>query len=154
MTTKSIRTTAEIAESIQRRRIRVLWAQSVLFVIWQGAFFTTRHDLNAPLRSVDHVRLSAFAVWAAAMLVLLASGGGLFRGKAVRALLDDEVTRAHRAAAFQWGYWAMVLSSLVLYILSQYVAVTPVEAVHTILTLGVIFPAMRYVILERRSERG
>jgi hypothetical protein len=153
MVEKSKPTTAELAERGQRRRTRILWAQAAFFIIWQGAFFHGRGDLTAPLRTVDHVRLSAFAVWAAALLVLLASGGGLLRGKAVRAIMEDEVTKAHRAEAFLWGYWAMAVASLVLYVLSQFATVATIEAVHIILSLGVVIPALRFVILERRSQR-
>jgi hypothetical protein len=154
MNDRTTPTPSQIAERIQKRRNRIMWAQGIFFVLWQGAFFTNRMDLKGPLRAVDQVKLSAFVVWAAAMLVLLATGGGLLRGKAVRDILDDEVTRAHRLAAFAWGYWAMAGSSLALYLLSQYVKVTPIEAVHIILSLGVVAPLLRFVILERRSERN
>lgn len=146
-------TPAQIAERLQRRRVRVMWAQAVVFMIMQASYYTNMPSFDAPLRTVDQVKLSAFAVWAVALMVLLGVSGGLFRSKAVRELMDDELTRAHRRSALVAGYYAAMLAALILYVVSQYVRMSPPEAIHVIVTVGVIVPMARFVMLERRADR-
>ncbi|MBX3479142.1 MAG: hypothetical protein KF842_01990 [Caulobacter sp.] len=145
---------AEIAEKLQARRVRIMRVQAVLFVAWQAAFINNLRGLHSPLRTVDHLQLSGFAVWAAALMMLLATGGGWWRSRAVREILDDEVTRAHRASALAWGYWTLALSALGLYLAAQLVTIPAFESAHGLLTLGVLVPTLRFVFLERRSERN
>ncbi|MBI1407070.1 MAG: hypothetical protein GC145_13210 [Caulobacter sp.] len=153
MDDKSDRSPANIAERLQARRNRVLRVQAVLFLAWQGVFLSNLRGLHEPLRTVDHLQLSGFALWAAALLMLLATGGGWWRSRAVREILDDEVTRAHRASAFVWGYWALAVAALGLYLAAQIVAIPAFETLHGLLTLGVIVPTLRFVFLDRHSER-
>ncbi len=153
--TKPTRSPAEIAERMQRRRTRIIWAQALFFMVMQGSYYTTKMpSFDAPLRPVDQIRLSAFAVWAAALIILLSVSGGMFRGKAVRALMDDELARAHRASALVWGYYAAMTFAIILYMVSQYVRMSPPEAIHLIVSAGVFVPMVRFVILERRAERA
>ncbi|MDQ0462722.1 hypothetical protein QO010_000470 [Caulobacter ginsengisoli] len=147
-------TPGQIAERLQRRRIRIIWAQAILFLIMQTTYYTNMPSFDAPLRLVDQVKLSAFAVWAVALMVLLAVSGGVFRSKAVRALMDDELTRAHRASALALGYYAAMLAAIVLYVVSQYVRMSAPEAIHLIVSAGVLAPMLRFVFLERRAERS
>ena len=144
----------ERAERMQRRRTRILWAQGFLFLIWQFSFWTTRHELSAPFRAVDQLRLGAFFFWAAALLMLLSTGGGLLRERnsQVRAMANDEVTRAHRRSAFTWGYWVLILSCMSLYGISLFRPLGLVDVLHGLLSIGVIVPIMRFVWLERRAE--
>ena len=144
---------AQIAERLQRRRVRVMWAQAVVFMIMQASYYSSMPSFDAPLRTVDQVKLSAFAVWAVALMVLLGVSGGLFRSKAVRALMDDELTRSHRRAALAAGYYAAMLTALIFYVVSQYIRMSPPEAIHAIVTVGVIVPMVRFIMLERRADR-
>jgi hypothetical protein len=158
MSEPTLKSPAEVAERLQRRRTRVLWVQVLLFLFWQTSYWTQRHGQPATvsfedLRSVDQVKISAFVVWAAALLVLLSVGGGLFRGRQVRALLNDEVTLAHRRMAFHSGYWAVMVACFALYVTSLFEPVALMDAVHVLLTVGVAVPALRFAMLERRSER-
>ncbi len=145
----------ERAERMQRRRTRILWAQGVLFLIWQGSYWSSRHELSLPLRAVEQVRLSAQVFWVAALLMLLTTGGGLLRERnsQVRAMANDEVTRAHRRSAFTWGYWVLILGCLSLYVISLFEPLGLVDVVHGLLSVGVVVPIMRFVWLESRAER-
>jgi hypothetical protein len=150
----SSKSPAEIAERLQGLRAKVLWFQGLLFLIWQANFFSSPHGDFRQLRSVDQVKISAFMVWAAMLLIVLATGGAWFRSKEVRALLEDETTKAHRQSAFVYGYWAAMIAAIGLYVISLFAQVLLVEAVHLVLSAGIIVPLLRFAQLERRAARG
>jgi hypothetical protein len=144
------RTDAETADRLTRRRARVLVASAVLFIGMQGVYFGRLGED----RVVDQVKISAWLVWAVALLLLLATGGGYFRSAKVRALLNDESTQAHRADAFRWGFWAAMAGAVLLYGLTMYDPTTTArEAIHLILTFGVGVAILRFGLLERRAAR-
>ena len=144
---------SDLAERVQRRRNRVLWV-FLIFFIWQGVYFNSRILADGPLRTVDLVSLAGHVVLAIVLLMLLATGGGWRHGKAVRSLLDDEATRAHRAQAYAAGFWALTLCALGLYATAPFVQMKLGEAAHILLSVAVAVPAMRFVMLEQRAERG
>ena len=82
------------ADNLGRRRARMLPALAVIFLTQQTAFLS-----NPPAeRAVDHVRIGAWVVLTAVILLTLTTGGWWFRSPAIRAALDDERTRAVIAA--------------------------------------------------------
>ena len=144
---------SEIAERAQRRRNR-MWLVPVLFFIWQGVFFSGYATPHTPLRAVELVSLGSHLFLGLVLLVLLATGGGWRYGKAVRALLDDESTRAHRAQAYAAGFWALAVCVMALYAAAPFVALETGEIAHILLSVAVAVPALRFVMLERRADRG
>lgn len=147
--------TIEMAERASRRRRRGLWFSGLLFLMWQGAFYRWgTHPDPVPGLTPDGVKVAAWAVWSALLLFILASGGGYFSSKAVRRLMNDEVSVANRNTAQRWGFWAAMLTALALYGTSLFVQLTVHETLHAVLTVGIGVALMRYAILERRSERA
>lgn len=142
----------QIAERAQRRRNRMLWVP-ILFFIWQGAYFSGYARPHAPIRGVELVSLGSHLLLGVVLLVLLATGGGWRYSKAVRAMLDDESTRAHRAQAYTWGFWALALCILALYAASPFVRLELGEVAHILLSVAVAVPALRFLMLERRADR-
>lgn len=140
----------EKADRLGRRRSRVMAVQAVLFVSWQGLFFSG--GAEDPVRTVSEVRISAWMIWAVLLLVLLATGGGLVRGRKYRALLDDELTRSHRTRAYVGGFWASMAAALGLYAVSLFEAVTAREAIHIILSAGIGTGLILFSVLDRRSR--
>jgi hypothetical protein len=166
---RSTRTPVEIAENVQRRRTRVMRVSGVMFLLWQGVFWNTRfregHNLDdavarlrsSPqdaLRHVDIYWIGSFFFWAASLLFVLAAAGGLFRGRAMRALIDDEVTRAHRASAYAWGFWAMIVTCFAAFVISMFEPLGLMDTLHMLLTFGIAAALVRFVMLERRAERS
>lgn len=146
---------AQIAERIQRRRTRVILAEGVLFIGMQVNFLATSHaDLGQPWRRVDMVRLPATLAWAAVLLLLVGTGGAWFRGRAVRALLDDESTVEHRRRALAAGFWAAMAATFAAYVLAMIQPLRLVEALHLILSAGIGVALVRFAMLERRAAQG
>lgn len=143
----------DIAERAQRVRNKMLWLAPMLFFIWQGAFFSGYAHPHGPLRTVEIVSLGSHVFLAVVLLALLATGGGWKHGKVVRALLDDEATRAHRAQAYAAGFWAAALCALALYVAAPFVELPAGDIAHILLSVVVAVPALRFVMLERRAAR-
>lgn len=146
---------AQVAERVQRRRTRVIWLQCLLFLLWQGSFWNAHpHGAVQAMRTVDHLKISAFVVWAAALLLLMSVGGGLLRGREVRDILNDELTTDHRRRAFVAGFWAVMGATFATYLLSLFEPLSLLDSLHLLLTAGVVVPGLTFVVLQRRSDRA
>jgi hypothetical protein len=138
----------EQAERLGRRRARMLPVLAVFFLIQQAAFFA-----NPPAeRAVDHVRIGAWVVMSAAILLALQTGGALFRSPAVRAMLNDEPTRANRSAAMHWGFIAAIVAGIAIYVFQGVAQFTVRETIHLIVSAGLVTALMRFGMLERRAH--
>jgi hypothetical protein len=139
----------EQAEYLSKRRVRMLPMLAVILVAQQAAVFTSQHD---PLRGVDHVKIAGWLILATVMLLALFTGGFWFYPRAVRDLLDDETTRAHRQQAISTGFLFSMIAAIGLYILSLFEAVGGREAVHVVMTFGIGAALVRWGLLERRAH--
>jgi hypothetical protein len=141
----------EIADRLSRRRARIFPVLGFFFLVGQARFFAGDQPLS---RAVDQFKISAWLVWAVALLLALAFAGGHFRGARVRALMEDETTRANRQSAYALGFWAAMLASVAAYVLNMFEQVGGLDAIHLVLTAGVGAAILRFGLLERRSFRN
>src|SRR5215216_5869432 len=88
----------DAAERLSRRRARTLPALAAIFITQQATFMVGVPPLETA-RLVDLMRLWTWVVLSLVLVAALWSNGFWFRSKAIRALLNDEATRAHRADA-------------------------------------------------------
>lgn len=147
------RSASEIAERVTRRRGRVLFSQALMFILWQGFYAWGATDAGD--RLIDQVKVSAWSFWVLALLQLMATGGGWFRSREVRRMINDEVAVDNRRRGQQAGFYAAILGGLVVYAINQFVEpVSTRDAIHATLSLGVGVALLRYAMLERRGERG
>ena len=138
---------AELADHLSRRRARMLPVLGLFFIIQQSAYWA-----NPPgERAVDHVRLGAWAAMSLVILFAVTSGGFWRRSPAVRAMIDDEQTRANRSAAMSAGFVAAMLVGIALYVLQGALQLTAGEAIHLVVSAGLITLLMRFAMLERRG---
>ena len=138
---------ADLADRLGRFCARMFPVVAVMFLIQQMAFFS-----NPPAeRAVDHVRIGAWVVMTAVILFVLNSRGFWFRPAKVRAMIDDEVTRANRTSAMHWGFVAAMLAGIVVYVAQGVTQFTAREAIHLIVSAGIVMALMRFGLLERRS---
>ncbi len=143
-------THAEEADRLSRRRARMLPILAVVFISQQAAFFGEGSG-GAAERAVDHVKLGAWLVLSGVLLAALWTGGFWLRKREVRALMDDEITRAHRAAALSIGFLVAMLAAIGLYLVDLFEPMTSRMAIHLIVTAGIVAALLRFGLLERRA---
>jgi multisubunit Na+/H+ antiporter MnhB subunit len=145
-------TDVERAERISRSRAKLFALQGLMFIVWQALFFVGETD--NPMRTATVFKVSAWLVWAVVLLLLLATGGALLRGRGVRHLLNDELTRMNRARSFVMGFWASALAAIALYIVTMFEPVSGREAIHIILSAGIGAALLTFAARERRSAES
>src|ERR1043165_9047784 len=88
-------------ERLSRTRRAFLAAQGVLFLAFQAGVFAS---LDTPIETwsgANWMKAAAYAFWAGVLVFILAKGGFPFRGSPeARAAMNDELTRANRAAGY------------------------------------------------------
>ena len=142
-------TMAEQAEKLSKRRARLMPVLAVVYLGQQVSYFAA---LDAD-RAIDHVKVGAWVVMSIALLAALMSGGGLLRSREMRAVLNDETTRAHRAAAIEVGFVVTMVSAIALYVIATATPVSAREAIHVIVSLGIVAALIRFGWLEQRAMR-
>src|SRR3982751_3658015 len=124
MTERSI---SERAESLSKRRARMLPALAVIFLSQQVTFFSQMS--GGEHVSAEKAKISAWLVLSAVMLFALAPKGFWLEPKEVRDLVDDENTRANRNEAMRLGFLFAMGTAIGIYILTMFDTVTGREAV-------------------------
>ncbi len=138
---------AELADQLSRRRARMLPVLGLFFIMQQSAFWS-----NPPAeRVVDHVRIGAWVVLTGVILFTLSTNGFWFRPAKVRAMIDDELTRANRTSAMHWGFVAAMLAGMLVYVVEGVTQFTAREVIHLIVSAGIVMALVRFGLLERRG---
>lgn len=138
----------EKAERLGRKRSQIFFVLAMVFFAGQSIYF------GAPEATRDSpARVGAWMILVLLMLMLLATGGFLLRGRDVRQLLNDESARANRIAAQAVGFWATILALLAVYVESMFDPVSLNEAVHIVGTIGVGAALISFATRERRAHR-
>ena len=137
------------AERLSSRRPGMLMSMTFLFLFQQFAYFT-----QPPAhRVVDYVRIGAWYLLALVILAALLTGGFWLKPKAVRALMEDDVTRANRADALRLGFGLAMAAAIGLYAVSGPGGLTAREVIHIIVSVGLGASMLRFGFLERRANR-
>jgi hypothetical protein len=144
------RTISETAERLSSRRARALPVLGIVFLAQQASFLSMPEQSARP---VDHLKIGAWLVLTIVLLAGLATGGAWFRPRAVRELMNDESTRAHRQTAYSYGFWAAMGTAIGLYLVNLFEPVSGRDAVHIIVTVAVATALLNFGMLERRALR-
>lgn len=139
----------ERAERLGRSRARLFAAQALLFVTWQATFLSGAAE--DPMRT-SIVKIAIWFVWVLALLLLLATGGGLLRNRRLRGLLNDELTRRNRAAALAAGFWGAAVTAVALNLVDLFEPVSGREAVHAILSVAIAAALLTFSWREGRGS--
>jgi hypothetical protein len=138
----------EQAERLGRKRAQIFFVLAIVFFAGQAVYF------GAPEATRDSpARIGAWLMLMVLILALLATGGFLLKGRKVRDLLNDESFRANRTAAQATGFWATIITLLVVYVESMFDPLTVNEAAHIVGTIGVGAALISFALRERRAHR-
>ncbi len=140
---------SETAERLTRRRARILPVLAVVYIAQQASFFS-QVDTARP---VDHFKIGAWVVLSTVLLALLVTGGFWLRKPELRAMLNDEGTRAHRADALGTGFVVAMIAAIVLYVWNSDNPMTSSEVIHLIVSCGIAAALVRFGFLECRAHR-
>jgi hypothetical protein len=140
----------ELVARIADRTNRILQGSCLMFLVWQVAYFVIFARPEGALRNVDIAMSFAFIAWCGALLMLLATGGGAFRAREVREILDDELARSQRSQAYQNAFWGMMLVGLAGYVAAQVTAIDALLLAHIMLSAGVLVAVATLAYLNRR----
>jgi len=138
----------EEADRMGRARSRIFFVLAIVFFAGQSLYFT-----SSPLTRDSHARVGAWLILVVLILMLLATGGFLFRGRNVRDLLNDETSRLNRLASQALGFWVTIITALVVYVESIFDPLSLNEGLHIIVTLGVGAALISFAVRERRAHR-
>jgi heme/copper-type cytochrome/quinol oxidase subunit 2 len=138
----------ELADRMGRKRSQMFFVLAIVFFAGQSLYFT-----SSPLTRDSHARVGAWLVLVILILLLLATGGFLFKGRRVRDLLNDETSRLNRLAAQALGFWVTIITALAVYVESIFDPMTFNEAIHIIVTVGVGAALISFAVRERRAHR-
>jgi hypothetical protein len=145
-------TDAEKAEKLSQRRTRMLPLLAILFLFQQFTFING--GAGSSDRPVDHVRIAAWLVLSVVILLALATGGGWIHSRAVRRLVNDEATRAHRDRSFRAGFLASMATCVAIYFVSFFEPMPGRDAIRWVMTVGIAVTLIWFAFLERRASRN
>jgi hydrogenase/urease accessory protein HupE len=86
------------------------------------------------------------------LLVVLATGGFWFRKPELRAMVNDELSRAHRADGLATGFVLAMVTGIILYVVGTAVPLSDRLAIHVIVSIGIGAAVIRFGMLERRDD--
>lgn len=135
-------------ERASGRRRRGMIAGAGILLISLAAASTAFDAPPSEWRLVDFVRLAAIA-FLAIILALRSTTAFSLVGR--NTALDDELTRANRASAARFGFWALLLAVLASIAASlvepfSFAAIGPL-----LLAFGAVVAALRFAVLEGRG---
>lgn len=130
------------AERAGRRR-------AVIAIASAGIFLLTLAGSQSGMSDAEHVQMLAWVGWGAMLLVIL--GGGWLQSRAVRALLNDDVTRDHRQRSLAVGFWTAMATAALIFVVDRYKPFAAQEGARIILTFGIAAALLWFGKLERRA---
>ncbi len=140
----------ELADKLTLRRARGAIVLGVLFISSMAT--SLKFDIGDSRAAT--LQIGAWIVWALALLVLIALGGGWFRKPFVRSMMNDDSTIENRRSALVTGFWAIVICAFVLYGISLFENISGREAIRIMLSAAVGVAAIRFGTLERRALKS
>lgn len=143
------RKTVEKADAMSRKRPILLFAATLIYILVQT--FTRPMSVASP----KHAPL----MWAASsiifmLLLITRLQGGLLNSPQVRALINDEVSRDNHRTAVVGGFWAAMISAMILFFTNAGLIYTARDAAYVIVTAAVGFAMLEFCFLEFRANRG
>lgn len=143
-----------VADKLVRRRARVCTVFGILFMASQATSLSRPHPAVTDPSSYQVGHVAAWVVWAAILLLVVATGGGWLRTPGVRSMMNDESTRTHRLRALATGFWASLAATFALYCVQLFRPVQTGDALRLVVTVAVAASLMSFGAMERRALRN
>ena len=138
---------ADLVDRLTRRRARMMPVLALFLMIQQSAYFS--HGDGS--RLVDHIRIGGWVAMTVVILMVLLTGGFWFRKAELRAMIEDETTRANRASALAAGFFCAMATAIICYVMQSAWEFSVGEVIHLIVSAGLVAALLRFSILERRA---
>ena len=140
----------DFAHTVSRRRVLGTTLATVAFL---GVQLVARPVLRSDGYGATGWRAYAWAFNAFLLLLLLLPIGGLKWGPRVRALVNDEVSRANSRDGATWGFAAAMLIALAVYIWGPALGLSTRDGVYLVVTPTTAIALLRFAWLESRALR-
>ena len=102
----------EIADRVSRKRAVGVAVAAAAFLAIQ---LITRPFFISEPGTAQRAKIDIWAVNAIALLLLLATGGGLMWRRQIRALVNDEISHSNYKTAVNAGFWVALITAMGLY---------------------------------------
>jgi hypothetical protein len=140
----------EIAHTLSRKRAWVVAAAAIMFLVAQAANL----PLAEPRPEMHRLKVDMWALNATLLLIGLAGGAVPWtKGRQIRALMNDEVTRAHMRTAMAVGFWVAMVTAMALYWLPASASLSAAAAVYVIVTASIAIALLAFAWMEHRALR-
>ena len=140
----------DFAHRISRRRVLGITLATVAFL---GVQLVARPVFRTDGYGATGWRAYAWAFNAFALLLLMLPIGGTKWGARVRALVNDEISRANAHTAATWGFWLAMVIALVVYVIAPTSGISTREAAYVVVTPTVGVVLFLFAWLESRALR-
>jgi hypothetical protein len=139
----------EKADAMSRLRPVLLVTSTVIYLVVQ--VMTRPLSASSPKHAAIMWAINSVLFM---LLLITRLQGGLFHGPEVRALMNDDVTRANHRSAIVGGFWVAMISAMVLFFTSAGRVYTARDAAYVIVTAALGFAMLEFCFLEFRAHRG
>ena len=143
------RNAVELADRLSRRRALGITLATVAFLAIE---VVVRPVFRSDGYGASGWRAYAWPFNAGLLLCMLLPFGGLVWGKQVRALVNDEVSRANARSGAAAGFWTAMVLALGIYIVPAGAAFTAREAIFLIVTPTTGVALLLFAWLESRAH--
>ncbi len=142
-------------DKLIRSRNRITLLTAITFAIWQGGQIMTRL-MNPEMAGYGFTVIAntagALAFVAAALMTYMLQRR--VKKERIAETLNDEWTEHVRAKAFQFGFSALMVSTILLYIASIYVQLPAQSALQSLIVVGVVSTIFAFVWVEHKGGTG
>lgn len=137
---------SERADDVSRQRGQIMpFLGLAVLLAHGGSFFAWDWE------AVAAWQMGIWTVLAIAGLGVLMTGGRWLVPGRLRALADDEVTRANRSAAIEMGFLVSMLTAIVVFLLAPLEPLTAQRGAHLVFSLGLASALIAFGAAEGRS---
>ena len=135
-------------DQISRGRVGLLVLNGLSFAVWQVSEIGQVREVMAA-GSVLMLGSAALVLWTVTLVALLAP---TFMRE--HRIVEDELTRQNRRAAFTWGYWFALAGAVAALFVASNMTVPAADLLRVVLILGVTVPIIRFAMMERSASDG